>query len=53
MGNGQGSPSGRKDRGKRVKWGSRKVWTASETTVDLDQERKDFLNPGKKGSSKN
>lgn len=52
-GNGQGSPLSRKDRDKSVKWGSGKVGTASETTVDLDQERKDLLNPGKKDSSKN
>lgn len=43
----QGGPFARKDKGRSIKWESQKVWTISETTVDLDQEREDFLNPGK------
>lgn len=47
----QGSPFARKDKSRSMKWESRKVWTISETTVDLDQEREDFFNPEKKKDS--
>lgn len=43
-----GQPICREGQRREHEMGVPEVWTTTETTVDLDQERKDLLNPGKK-----